>query len=428
MQIYLKNLQTVTRNLLSHSFKNQVCCHRFQRCFQTGKVSYSQFNALRHHITSQKKLSSVVVSQIIRRTGTAAGNVLPEITPHAQKIVGRWLLTCAGMCVGAVILGGITRLTESGLSMVDWKLFKDMKPPRSQQEWVEEFERYKQYPEYQFSGKEMTLTEFKFIYYMEWGHRMWGRGVGLVYALPAIYFWKKGWLTRAMKPRVLVFGALIGFQGFLGWYMVKSGLQDQPESTDVPRVSQYRLASHLGSALLLYTLFLWNGLSHVLPQVKVPEFRQLKMVRGMSHGLMATVFITALSGAFVAGLDAGLTYNTWPLMADRWIPTDLWAISPKWKNMFENATTVQFNHRYLAESTILLIGGFWFMCRKFPLPPRARMAVNCLFGMALLQGTLGVLTLLYFVPTHLAATHQSGSVALLSFATWFAHEMKKMPK
>ncbi|WAR21050.1 COX15-like protein, partial [Mya arenaria] len=176
------------------------------------------------------KLSSVVVSQIIRRTGTAAGNVVPEITPHAQKIVGRWLLTCAGMCVGAVILGGITR---------------------SQQEWVEEFERYKQYPEYQFSGKEMTLTEFKFIYYMEWGHRMWGRGVGLVYALPAIYFWKKGWLTRAMKPRVLVFGALIGFQGFLGWYMVKSGLQDQPESTDVPRVSQYRLASHLGSALLL---------------------------------------------------------------------------------------------------------------------------------------------------------------------------------
>ncbi|WAR21097.1 COX15-like protein [Mya arenaria] len=205
----------------------------------------------RLNLCSEHKLSSVVVSQIIRRTGTAAGNVLPEITPHAQKIVGRWLLTCAGMCVGAVILGGITRLTESGLSMVDWKLFKDMKPPRSQQEWVEEFERYKQYPEYQFSGKEMTLTEFKFIYYMEWGHRMWGRGVGLVYALPAIYFWKKGWLTRAMKPRVLVFGALIGFQGFLGWYMVKSGLQDQPESTDVPRVSQYRLASHLGSALLL---------------------------------------------------------------------------------------------------------------------------------------------------------------------------------
>lgn len=421
MQSLYVRLPCVSRSLFSVIAKPQSCCR---------KASFSQLTAARHHLSKHKKLLPGCLSQLFRQSATTAGTVAQGIPVRAQKIVGGWLLTCAGMCVGAVILGGVTRLTESGLSMVDWRLLKDMKPPTSEQDWEEEFERYKQYPEYKYVAKEreMTLTDFKFIYYMEWAHRMWGRGVGLVFALPAIYFWQKGWLSKAMKPRVAIYAALIGFQGFLGWYMVKSGLVDQPASTDVPRVSQYRLASHLGSALLLYTLFLWNGLSHVLPPQTIKEFAQLPRVRGLAHGLMATVFFTALSGAFVAGLDAGLTYNTWPKMADRWIPDDMWAISPTWKNIFENATTVQFNHRYLAETTILLIAGYWFMVRKYPLPRRARLAVNCLLGMALLQGTLGILTLLYYVPTHLAATHQSGSVALLSIATWLAHELRRLPK
>lgn len=428
MQNLLIKISTLGRNATPLIIKPGPCCHRFQRCFTTGRASFSQLNAARNHFSRHKKMIPGLLSQVIRQSANSAGAAAPEISQKAQKIVGGWLLTCAGMCAGAVLLGGITRLTESGLSMVDWKLFKDMKPPRSQQEWEEEFERYKQFPEYKFVAQEkgeMTLADFKFIYYMEWGHRMWGRGVGLVFALPALYFLQKGWVSKALKPRLAVFAGLIGFQGFLGWYMVKSGLVEKP---DIPRVSQYRLASHLGSALLLFTLFLWNGLSHVLPPSEVPQFKQLAKIRGMAHGLMAAVFVTALSGAFVAGLDAGLTYNSWPKMADKWIPDDLLAFSPKWKNFFENPTTVQFNHRHLAEATVLLIGAYWFMVRKYPLPRRAKLAVNCLLGMAFLQATMGVMTLLWFVPTHLAATHQSGSVVLLSLATWLAHELRRLPK
>ena len=305
-----------------------------------------------------------------------------------------------------------------------------MKPPKNQQEWEEEFAKYKQFPQYKYVAeqKEMTLSDFKFIYYMEWGHRMWGRLTGVVFLLPAAYFLKKGWISKALKPRMVAFAALLGFQGFLGWYMVKSGLEEQQATTDVPRVSQYRLAAHLGSAFVLYTLFLWSGLNHFLPHNKIEFTSQMRKIRGMTHGIKALIFITALSGAFVAGLDAGLTYNSWPKMADRWIPSDMWVFEPKWKNLFENPTFVQFNHRHLAESTVLLIAGYWWMCRKAPLPPRARMAVNALLGMGILQATLGITTLLYYVPVSLAAYHQSGSLVLLSIAVWLSHELRRMPK
>lgn len=371
------------------------------------------------------------VLQGLQACRQSATQVAAEAIPaHAQKIVGGWLVGCSAMVFGAVILGGVTRLTESGLSMVDWKLLKDMKPPRSQAEWEEEFERYKTFPEYKYqsSQKEVTLSDFKFIYYMEWGHRMWGRGVGLAFMLPAIYFLRKGWISKPLKPRLAVYMALLGFQGFLGWYMVKSGLEEKPGPNDIPRVSQYRLASHLGSAFLLYTLFLWQGLSHLTTPQALPNTKQIARLRGMSHGVMSLVFLTALSGAFVAGLDAGLVYNSWPKMADKWIPDDLITFEPKWKNIFENPTFVQFNHRNLGETTVALIAGFWWMCRKAPLPPRARLAVNCLLGMSLVQVTLGITTLLTYVPTPVAATHQSGSLVLLSIAVWLAHELRRLPK
>lgn len=371
--------------------------------------------------------------QSLRLTTNSSVNLIysvKDIPPHAQKIVGRWLLGCAGMVFGAVILGGVTRLTESGLSMVDWKLFKDMKPPRTEQEWIEEFERYKKFPEYEYqnSQKEMTLSDFKFIYYMEYSHRMWGRLIGVVFALPALYFLKKGWIAKNMKPRLAAFAALLGFQGFLGWYMVKSGLQEQPTVNDIPRVSQYRLASHLGSAFILYTLFLWSALSHLRPYNNIEYTKQISRIRWMAHSSKALIFLTAFSGAFVAGLDAGLVYNSWPKMADRWIPTDLFAMSPRWKNFFENSTTVQFDHRHLGEGTTTLIAALWWMCRSAPLPPSTRLAVNCLLGMGLIQTTLGISTLLMLVPTHLAATHQSGSLVLLSIAVWLTHELRRLPK
>lgn len=349
-----------------------------------------------------------------------------------NRKIGFWLAGCSGMVVGAVVLGGVTRLTESGLSMVDWKLIKDMVPPKNEQEWQDEFEKYKQFPEWKYlnKDKQMTLEQFKFIFYMEWAHRMWGRLTGLVFLLPAAYFWKKGYFNSAMKKRIGVFSILLGFQGFLGWYMVKSGLNEPEKQTDIPRVSQYRLAAHLGSAFLLYVGFLWSSLTHLLPnRNEVPmNAKQLRTITMRSHGLLTLIFATAVAGAFVAGLDAGLVYNSFPKFADRWIPTDLWTIEPKWKNFFENTTMVQFQHRMLAMGTLTAICLYAFSMRRVNISPRARLALNTLVGMSFVQVGLGIATLLYYVPTSLGALHQSGSLALLSFGIWLATELKRIPK
>ncbi|KAK1792641.1 hypothetical protein P4O66_012583, partial [Electrophorus voltai] len=351
-------------------------------------------------------------------------------TPNSatNRIVGQWLVGCSGLVLGAVVLGGVTRLTESGLSMVDWHLVKEMKPPRTQAEWEAEFSKYQQFPEFKIMNHDMTLTEFKFIFYMEWGHRMWGRLVGLAYILPAMYFWKKGYFTRKMKVQALGLCGFVFFQGLLGWYMVKSGLENKPESYDVPRVSQYRLASHLGSALVLYCASLWMGLALMRPANKLPNTRGIVLLRRFAKGTGALVFLTALSGAFVAGLDAGLVYNSFPKMGDYWIPDDLLAFSPAVRNVFENPTTVQFDHRLLGIGSLAAITSLYLFSRRMHLPRRAKIAIGCLTAMAYTQVVLGISTLLLYVPTPLAATHQTGSVALLTFAIWVLSELRKVAK
>lgn len=359
-------------------------------------------------------------------SSTPAAATVPNAATN--RIVGRWLLGCSGLVVGAVVLGGVTRLTESGLSMVDWHLVREMKPPQTQAEWEAEFSKYQQFPEFKIMNHDMTLPEFKFIFYMEWGHRMWGRLVGLAYILPTIYFWRKGYFNRSMKGRVLGLCGFVFFQGLLGWYMVKSGLEEKPESYDIPRVSQYRLSAHLGSALLLYCASLWTGLTLMLPAHKMAETTRLMQLRRFAKGTGGLVFLTALSGAFVAGLDAGLVYNSFPKMGERWIPDDLLAFSPTLKNFFENPTTVQFDHRILAISSLTAITGLYMFSRRMVLPRRAKIAISVLAAMAYGQVALGISTLLLYVPTPLAATHQSGSVALLSLAIWVLAELRKMPK
>lgn len=366
-------------------------------------------------ITAEAEVSSIPVAATVPNAAT-------------NRIVGRWLLGCSGLVVGAVVLGGVTRLTESGLSMVDWHLVREMKPPQSQAEWEAEFSKYQQFPEFKIMNHDMTLPEFKFIFYMEWGHRMWGRLVGLAYILPTMYFWKKGYFNRSMKGKVLGLCGFVFFQGLLGWYMVKSGLEEKPESYDIPRVSQYRLSAHLGSALLLYCASLWTGLTLLRPPHKLVETKSLLQLRRFAKGTGALVFLTALSGAFVAGLDAGLVYNSFPKMGERWVPDDLLAFSPTLKNFFENPTTVQFDHRILAISSLTAITGLYLFSRRMMLPRRAKMAIDLLAAMAYLQVALGISTLLLYVPTPLAATHQSGSVALLSLAIWVLAELRKMPK
>ncbi|KAK2712983.1 heme A synthase COX15-like [Artemia franciscana] len=386
-------------------------------------LKYSSFTGR----SSVRLIKSGTLSQAVRSAVTVAAENAGTITTTQTKWVGRWLLGCAGMCFGAVVLGGVTRLTESGLSMVDWRLYGE-RPPISRIDWEEEFEKYKKFPEFQMKNSSMTLEEFKFIWMMEYVHRMWGRAIGLFFLVPAAVFWKKGLFNSAMKKRVLAFGGLLGCQGLLGWYMVRSGLEHErfQGPSDVPRVSQYRLASHLGSAFILYSLFLWSALGHLLP-AEAPQkvTKGMLQLRRYALGVKGFMFLTVISGAFVAGLDAGLVYNSFPKMADRWIPEDILAFSPTIRNFTENPTTVQFDHRIMGTTTLALFTGLWLMAmRTRNMPRRVYTAANAAAGMAWMQVGLGIATLLNYVPVPLAAMHQSGSLVLLSLSIWLTHEMK----
>ncbi|XP_015513911.1 heme A synthase COX15 isoform X1 [Neodiprion pinetum] len=380
---------------------------------------------------------------LLRQTGTIALNYASKATPNSKKIVGTWMLTCSGMVFIAVALGGITRLTESGLSMVTWKLLGE-RMPLTEHDWIEEFEKYKEFPEFKITNKNITLEEFKRIWWMEYLHRTWGRLIGAAFIIPATFFWTKGWFDKKTKLRVTALGTLIGMQGLMGWYMVKSGLEDRFNGpSDVPRVSQYRLASHLGLAFIIYTGFLYNALDKLIPAQKVAvdyfgtrKFdtnitKGLRKLRMMTHSTKGLIFLTAISGAFVAGMDAGLVYNSFPKMGDKWIPDDILAISPTLRNFTENPTTVQFDHRILGITTLSMITATWWISRKYTLPGRGAKAAMAVLCLGYLQVLLGITTLLHYVPVPLAASHQSGSLALLSAATWLCHELKyvkRLPK
>lgn len=344
-------------------------------------------------------------------------------TPTQRRVVGVWLLGCAGTAFATVVAGGVTRLTESGLSIVDWSPIRGIKAPTSVEEWNEQFEMYKQTPEFKYMNSSFTLDQFKRIWYMEYFHRMMGRTVGLVFAVPAAYFWSKGWLLPKYKPAVLGLGALIGVQGLIGWLMVKSGVEHDPQGAHVPRVSQYRLALHLGTAFALYCGMLWTSMSHFRPEGVVP-LGQLAGLRRFAKGMAGLIFFTAMTGAFVAGLDAGLIYNSFPKMAESWIPPEYFSMVPTWKNFFENPASVQFNHRTMGLTTGSLVALMWGLARPAPLHPGARLALNAMLAVVGAQVSLGIATLLYFVPTPLAATHQAGSLVLLSTAVWFLHELR----
>ena len=413
-------------------------CQSFKK-FAANKYPVAGFSYLQHplrDVPRSRLLPRIKqLTTFIRPSSssvTAAAHVTKTTPQNADKAVGLWLLGCSGMVFVAVILGGVTRLTESGLSMVTWRLLGE-KMPWTAEEWIKEFENYKQYPEYKFKNQDITLSEFKRIWWMEYSHRQWGRLIGTVFAVPAMVFWAKGYLNSATKKRVLAFGTLIGLQGLMGWYMVKSGLVNKDDDpNDVPRVSQYRLASHLGLAFSLYSLLLWSALDKLLPAKPFPTaaignsdaIKRARFFRRLAITSKALVFLTALSGAFVAGLDAGLVYNSYPKMAERWIPSDLLAFTPTLRNFFENPTTVQFDHRRLGETTVATITALFILSRKASLPPRAYKAAAALATMAWLQVGLGITTLLTYVPVPIAASHQSGSLVLLSLAIWLTHEIK----
>ncbi|XP_063381568.1 cytochrome c oxidase assembly protein COX15 homolog [Cydia fagiglandana] len=366
------------------------------------------------------------ISELLKSNNIVARLCSTPPKPKPSKAVGYWLLGCSGMVFTAVVLGGVTRLTESGLSMVTWKLLGE-KLPTTEAEWEAEFNKYQQFPEYKYKNQHITLSEFKWIWWMEFAHRSWGRCIGAAVFLPAAFFWTRGYLDKGMKVRVGVYCALVAAQGLMGWYMVRSGLEDRFQGpSDVPRVSQYRLAAHLGLAFILYAGLLGGALRVLrpFPPGTLQKIKELKSVTALAHSVKAMAFFTALSGAFVAGLDAGLVYNSFPKMGDNWIPDDILAFAPTARNFTENPTTVQFDHRVLGTTTLALATALFLKSRGAPLSPAARRVACAVGAMAWMQVGLGIATLLHYVPTPLAASHQSGSLLLLTLAIWLTHEVK----
>jgi cytochrome c oxidase assembly protein subunit 15 len=340
-----------------------------------------------------------------------------DVEKYAQdRAVATWLLVCCGLVFAMVVLGGFTRLTGSGLSMVDWRPLMGILPPMSGAEWQRVFELYQQSPEFQNVNSHMDVNAFKGIYWLEYLHRLLGRTIGVVFLVPFVVFLIRGYIQKREWPKYLLMFILGGLQGLLGWYMVKSGL------IDVPRVSQYRLTAHLVAAFVIYAYMFWVAMSLLFP---APAGAAKHPWYGRTVALAALVSVTIISGGFVAGLKAGKIYNTFPMMGDYWLPPGLMGLEPFWRNFFDNMTTVQFDHRWLALTTFVAIVIYWFHARKADLPKRARPAVNALLHTSVLQVALGITTLLLAVPVVLGAAHQAVAMLLFTVALYLVQALRR---
>jgi cytochrome c oxidase assembly protein subunit 15 len=333
-----------------------------------------------------------------------------------NKKVIYWLFTGCLLIFIMVIIGGITRLTNSGLSISDYKLITGTIPPIGEAEWQEAFELYQQYPEFQKLHSHFTLEDFKGIYFWEWLHRLIGRVIGLVFIIPFLYFLFTKQLTKKTIKKCIVLLALGGFQGFLGWYMVKSGLVDMPD------VSHFRLAAHLTTAFLTFAATLWVALDLIFPERKTVDkkFRNLIIV-----GYLVLIF-QIIYGAFVAGLKAGLLHNHWPFMNEgKFMHETVYILNPFYKNLIENPSGIQFIHRTFAYVVVIFILIIWYQAKKMTLTNYQNKAVDSLFILVFVQFLLGVLTIIYQVPLWLGVAHQVGAFFLLTAMTFTLHRFSK---
>jgi cytochrome c oxidase assembly protein subunit 15 len=335
--------------------------------------------------------------------------------PDSRRAIAAWLFACCALVFAMVVVGGITRLTHSGLSIVEWKPVIGAIPPLDDGEWQAEFDKYKLSPEYKQRNFDMTLDGFKGIFWWEYGHRLLGRVIGAAFFLPFLYFLFRGAIRGALAWRLAGIFFLGGLQGAVGWFMVASGLVDDP------RVSSLLLAAHLGLAFLIYGAMLWVALGLVTergPRVAAGLVR-------FSRGYAALVFAMVLSGALVAGIRAGLAYNTFPLMNGQWIPDEILVIEPWWKNFVFNMATVQFDHRVIAMLVFLGALSLWaFTWIEAPASRAQRSWSNALLAAAILQVCAGIATLLMKVPTPLAAVHQAGALVVFTCALGLSHALQ----
>lgn len=343
---------------------------------------------------------------------------LPVYSPPVA--VGRWLLVCGGMVAVMVALGGATRLTESGLSIVDWRPVTGILPPLGEADWQALFEAYKQSPEFKKANFWMSLADFKTIYWLEYLHRLWGRLIGLVFVVPFFWFAARRQLSAAFSLRLIGVFILGGLQGLMGWYMVKSGLVDRPA------VSQYRLAAHLVLAFVIYGWLLWLALRCLRPAGALRPKSEIRF-RHHAVAVCALALITVTAGAFVAGLDAGLAYNTFPLMDGRWIPEGAMQLEPWWINFFENTATVQFTHRALGIGLLAVTLWLWLRVRAHRRVTKSRRLIELMAAVVAAQAALGVATLLSEVPISLGVLHQAGALAVFTLAIWVVYELGAEP-
>ena len=342
------------------------------------------------------------------------------MSSNSNRAITWWLLICLGLIFAMVILGGVTRLTGSGLSMVNWHPIHGAIPPLNSEQWRQEFNHYQQSPEYQKINRDMSVADFKSIFWFEYSHRMLGRLIGLIFLLPFLYFWWRKKIIPGLTPKLIIMFCLGGLQGLLGWYMVKSGLVNNPH------VSQYRLTAHLLSAILIYGFILWTILDlnqhriyQAINQSTVARWRTSSLI------LIGLLLLTIVSGGFVAGLKAGLIFNTFPLMGGKWIPEGIGALTPWHLNLFENMVTVQFSHRLLAITTGILLLAWYIKGRGHFEDRHIKLSFKLVGMLVIIQLLLGISTLLMHVPVSLAAMHQAGALLLFSVMLMNVHILSR---
>ena len=333
----------------------------------------------------------------------------------ARRQVAAWLLVCCALVFAMVVVGGVTRLTRSGLSIVEWEPLIGAIPPLSQNDWEQLFREYQATPEYQKVNFDMSLDAFKGIFWWEYFHRLLGRMIGLAFLLPLLYFIWRRKVPRGLAPRLLGIFLLGGLQGAVGWWMVASGLIDDP------RVSHVRLSIHLGMAFLIFAAMLWTALDLLADGARAPGAPGSARWVG---ALPVLIFVMVLSGALVAGTRAGYAYNTFPLMNGHFFPPEYFMMQPWWDNLLHNMATVQFNHRLIAWALFLLIPLAWWSVRASS-SREVRLAATLLLAMAGVQIALGIATLLLQVPVALGSAHQAGAMVLFALSLWLAHANRR---
>jgi cytochrome c oxidase assembly protein subunit 15 len=340
---------------------------------------------------------------------------------RSRRQVALWLFICSLMVFATLVVGGVTRLTHSGLSIVEWQPIVGTLPPLNQAEWDMTFDKYKKTPEFEKVNHRMTLDEFKGIFWWEYWHRVLGRTIGLVFLLPFLYFLVRGKVDRSLALKLAGIFMLGGLQGAMGWYMVRSGLVDNPH------VSQYRLAAHLSIAFLIFISMVWVALGLLARRSPTAVDANDAGLRRTGFWLAVLAFYMVVTGAFVAGIRAGKAYNTFPLMNGHVVPPEIFMIDPWYLNFFNNMATVQFDHRLGAWLLVFLIPWFWLRIRRTRASPRARLAATTLLAALAVQIALGIATLLMAVPVALGAAHQGGAMVVFGILLWLNHELRVYP-